>query len=109
MAEVKLRIYIAGKITGVPDYKVKFLTAENHLFDYGYEPINPAVISSSLNWYGAMREALRMMLLSDGVALLPCWKKSKGAKIEVKLAKLIGMPIREIAKWERRNGAADEN
>jgi hypothetical protein len=52
-----------------------------------------------MEWSKAMRMVLRAMLLCDGVSLLPDWKKSKGAKIEARLARKLGMDVRESKKW----------
>jgi len=94
------RIYICGKVTGDPDYKKKFLKEENRLFSLGYEPVNPAVIvPSNKDWSSAMKTVLRAMLLCDGVSLLPDWKKSKGAKIEVRLARELSIEVRDNSKW----------
>jgi hypothetical protein len=41
------------------------------------------------------------MLHSDGAALLPDWKKSKGARIEASLARKIGIPVKTIREWEK--------
>ena len=95
------RIYICGKVTGDPDYYIKFLKEENRLFSLGYEPVNPAaLISRKEEWSKAMRTAIRAMLLCDGVSLLPDWRKSKGAKIEARLARELGMDVRANKKWE---------
>jgi hypothetical protein len=93
-------IYICGKVTGDPNYKDKFLKEDDRLFSLGYEPVDPAAcISSSEVWSKAMKLAIRMMLLCDGVSLLPDWRKSKGAKIEARLARKLGMDVRESKKW----------
>jgi len=93
-------IYIAGKVTGDPDYYDKFLEAENKLCDAGYEPLNPAVfIPKNYEWNKAMRIAIRFMLQGDGVALLKDWKKSKGAKLEVRIAKMVGLPVKRLETW----------
>jgi len=93
-------IYICGKVSGDPDYDIKFLKEENRLFSLGYEPVNPAAfISRKEEWSKAMRTAIRAMLLCDGVSLLPDWKKSKGAKIEARLARELGMDVRDNVKW----------
>ena len=95
------RIYICGKVSGDPDYDKKFLKEENRLFSLGYEPVNPAAfISRKEEWVKAMRMAIRTMLLCDGVSLLPDWKKSKGAKIEAKLARELGLDVRASKDWK---------
>jgi len=94
------KIYICGKVSGDPDYDKKFLKEENRLYSHGYEPINPAAfISRKAEWSDAMRTAIRTMLLCDGISLLPDWKKSKGAKIEVRLARELGIEVRDNNKW----------
>ena len=94
------KIYICGKVTGDPNYHEKFLDEENRLFWHDHEPVNPtAFISANEPWSKAMRIALRAMLLCDGVSLLPDWKKSRGAKIEARLARELGMDVRENKKW----------
>ena len=94
------KIYICGKVTGDPNYSDKFLKEENRLYSHGFEPVNPAAfISEKEPWSKAMRTALRAMLLCDGVSLLSDWKKSKGAKIEARLARKLGMDVRENNKW----------
>jgi len=94
------RIYICGKVTGDPNYYIKFLRENGRLFSHGFEPVNPAAfISANEPWEKAMKKALRMMLLCDGVSLLPDWKKSKGAKIEVSLARKLGMDVRTCKEW----------
>jgi len=96
----KKNIYICGKVTGDANYYEKFLKEENRLFINGYEPVNPAAcISPKEEWQKAMQAAIRLMLLCDGVSLLPDWKKSKGAKIEARLARELGMDVRDSGKW----------
>jgi len=94
------KIYICGKVTGDPKYQNKFLEEENRLFSLGYTPYNPAAcIPSKVKWSEAMRMAIRLMLLCDGVSLLPDWRKSKGARIEARLARDLGMDVRDSRKW----------
>jgi len=93
-------IYICGKVTGDPNNREKFLDAENKLFDAGYEPLNPtSVISPNCEWNKAMRIAIGLMLKGDGIALLKGWRYSKGAKIEVKIARQVGLPVKRLDTW----------
>jgi hypothetical protein len=95
------KIYICGKVSGDPDYNKKFLKEEKRLLSHGYEPINPtAIISHKTEWAEAMRIAIRAMLLCDGISLLPDWKKSRGAKIEVRLARELCIEVRSNEKWD---------
>jgi hypothetical protein len=93
-------IYISGKITGDKNYRKKFFDAEVSLYEAGYYPKDPASCTfRGEDWGFAMRTVLRLMLLSDGVALLPDWEESKGAKIEERLAREVGLPVKPIAEW----------
>jgi hypothetical protein len=93
-------IYISGKITGDNNYREKFMEAENKQYDAGYFPLNPASnVRPNMEWHKAMRKALQLMLEGDGVALLPDWKKSRGAKIEARLARKLGIPVKPIKAW----------
>jgi hypothetical protein len=40
------------------------------------------------------------MLQCDGVALLPDWKQSKGAKIEERLARELSLDVRTCEVWQ---------
>jgi hypothetical protein len=94
------KIYICGKVTGDPNYYEKFMKEENRLYSLGYDPFNPAAcILRNEEWPKAMRIAIRMMLLCDGVSLLPDYKRSKGAKIEAGLARDLGIEVKNSREW----------
>jgi len=98
---MKKKIYICGKVTGDPYYFTNFMCEERRLFSLGYEPINPvACIPANEPWQKAMRTAIRMMLLCDGVSMLPNWRSSKGSKFEVFIAKELGIEVRESKDWK---------
>ena len=95
------KIYISGKITGDTNYRAKFFKEANRLLSLGYEPVNPAaLVLTDVSWEDAMKTVLTAMLLCEGVSLLPCWKKSKGAIIEKRLACELKMDVRCYKEWE---------
>jgi hypothetical protein len=95
-----MKIYISGKITGDSGYREKFLDAADSLENAGYDPLNPAALDiPGDDWNAAMREALNLMLKSEGVALLDGWSESKGATIEARLAQDVGIPVKPLREW----------
>ena len=95
------KIYISGKITGDPLYREKFIKEEYRLCSLGYVPVNPVeMIDFGTSWAAAMKLVVRAMLGCDGVSLLPDWKKSKGARIEARLARQLGMDVRNSREWD---------
>jgi len=95
---MKKTIYVSGKISGDDDYRAKFHAAALRLSAAGYRVLNPASITESA-WKAAMREALTLMLGADGVAALPDWYESRGAKIEARLACDLGIPVKTLDRW----------
>lgn len=105
---MKKKIYIAGKISGLPmnETAVKFANATLNLINQGYEPINPVELvqnylfenyrliqlSDNEIWKTAMRVCLKELVDCDGVLLLPDYMDSRGALIESKLALDLGIP-----------------
>ena len=96
-----MRLYVSGKITGDPDYQIKFIDAVFDLLQAGYKGIeNPCCyVSADDDWNTAMRKVLAVMLTCDGLALLHDWKDSKGAMIETRLAYEVGIPVKPIEAW----------
>jgi hypothetical protein len=95
-----IKLYLCGRITGDDNYRAKFLEAENTLYETGFYPVNPAAcVPANTEWNHAMRTAISLMLRCDGVALLPDWKQSKGAKIEARLARDLGIAVKAAKEW----------
>lgn len=53
-----------------------------------------------------MRNAIRLLLECDAVALLPDWQHSRGASIEYQLATDLAMPAHPVEHWLAEAGAA---
>jgi hypothetical protein len=87
---MKTKIYIAGKVSGLPigDVTIKFGTVQKELEAQGFEAINPLAVVNDwhLPWEEAMKKCLKALIDADGVLLLPCYLDSPGAQIELKLA-----------------------
>ena len=64
------KIYIAGGITGVPDYKEHFAKAEEYLISRGAIPMNPARMSEGFEWKDYLHICLTMIDVCEAVFLL---------------------------------------
>lgn len=97
-----MKFYLAGPITGDPDYKKKFGAAAE-IFRKGWPDdvaINPAVLPEGMHPVNYMAICLPMLLMADSVFLLPGWENSAGAKVEKALAEYCGIPVMEFpASW----------
>ena len=90
------RIYVAGPMTGLPDFNYPAFHAAAEALRYrGYEVENPAENPDppGKTWLGYMRLAIPQMLTCDTVLLLPGWSKSRGARIEAVIAGLFDLSI----------------
>jgi hypothetical protein len=82
-----------------------FRHAEAELRSAGYDVFNP-IDSEQHNTTGApqtwdwyMRHALAMLIRADGIALLPGWSASRGARLEAHVAHELGMKQANLALW----------
>jgi hypothetical protein len=66
----------------------------------GYTVFDPTSHGlEDVSWNDAMRFVIPELLKCDGVAMLPNWRKSRGAKIEVYIARKLGMPCKTAQRW----------
>ena len=89
--KMKKKIYIAGKVTGLPRREtfLKFKKAELAVAASGFSAINPIEVVNDENalWNVAMKACIKALIDCDAVLFLPCFINSKGAQIEFELAK----------------------
>lgn len=77
-----MKIYIAGKITGLDNYKEVFDKVEAMLLEEGHAVMNPAVLPNGFSQDEYMHICYNMIDVCDGVYFLNNWRDSKGAKLE---------------------------
>lgn len=98
-----LVIYISGPMTGLPEFNYpSFFAAEADLQALGYRVENPArnkPPQANPTWDDWMREAINQLRRCDGVALLPGWIGSRGARCEIAEAKSIGARVMALSDW----------
>ena len=90
-----MKFYIAGKITGDPDYKVKFKKAEDALARLGHSVFNPSALGNypEFTWEDYMFVCKAMLMKCNSVLFLPDWSESRGATEEYEQAKLNHLSI----------------
>lgn len=106
---MKTRLYISGSITDggrATDQQIQqnlaaFFEAEEHLTDAGFVTLNPARhgVDPDMSWREYMRLALRDISIAEGLAMLPGWQHSRGARIEQRLAVDLGIPVLMVGEW----------
>lgn len=106
-----MKLYLAGPMRGIPDFNFPvFNRVATVLRAVGYEVFNPAekglekhkdAASESLAFRRAVfaLDTEWICQEADGIALLPLWHDSKGAKAEEALAAAIGIPARYWDQW----------
>jgi hypothetical protein len=111
------KIYIAGPMSGMKDFNFPaFFEAEHQLEKLGYEVINPAhndgaTVQEALQsagtpdspnklWSYYMKRDLPHVMDVDMLCVLPGWQNSKGASLEVAVARALGLPLMVL-----KNGA----
>lgn len=96
-----MRLYISGKMSGLQDHGIPvFNEAALLLEQAGFAVINPAEHGvGELAWEQYLRRDLRWLLDCDGVATLEGWTTSRGAKLEVHVARELGMDARPVESW----------
>lgn len=91
--------YLAGPMTGLPEFNFPaFHAATSDLRMRGYAVFNPAETAgeeTGLDLDKYIRVDLALIQAADVVVVLPGWQSSRGAKAEVIVATLLGMPVME--------------
>lgn len=101
------RLYIIGPVTGIEDDNLQaFVDAANRILDADRTHTSIARIPHMFvdegdDWPTAMRKSVNEVTSGyyDGLALLPGWEQSEGAKLEKAVAEACGIPCKTVDEW----------
>lgn len=96
------RLYLSGPITGTSDYMRRFLQAEVEIKEelsltgepgVDFDIVNPTTLEHNHcgSWEAYMLEDIRALSECNMIVMLPGWRRSKGARVELKSAKRWGI------------------
>jgi len=90
------KLYVSGPMTGIPEHNhPAFNEAAKKLRGAGYEIVNPAELDgeTQMEWVDCLRRDIHEVVECEGIATLPGWQDSKGASLEVHIAKELGLEV----------------
>lgn len=95
-----MKLYIAGPMSGLPEWNYPaFHAAEAELRAAGHEVLNPASNPEQDCWEGYMRAAIGQVIQAEAIAFLPGSGNSRGALIEMRLARELDMQVKPLSEW----------
>lgn len=96
-----MRLYVCGPVSGVPGgNRAAFEEARRVLADAGYRPLVPHdLLPEDAPWHMAMRVCVSAMCSCGGVCVLEGWGGSRGARLEVSIARQLKMPVNDLRGW----------
>lgn len=93
----KKKVYIASKMTGLPNYNYEaFTKKEKELQEEGYVVINPTRNFGGdkyLEYKDYIRANIHDLLQADAIYMFGDWLNSNGALLEHSIAKNLGLEI----------------
>lgn len=96
-------LYICGPMTGLPEENFPaFYDAEDRLKSAGYAVLNPADRAGKTKgqpWTWYLRAGVGDVTHADGLAMLPGWENSKGAQLELYVARALEIPYTTVGGW----------
>src|SRR4051812_15473028 len=102
-----MKLYVAGPMTGCADFNYPAFRAAGELLKIeGYEVLNPVdndpgqTFDQTWQWY--MKAAIRQVIEAEGIALLPGWEDSRGARLECSIAEALGLEVATLESWLAR-------
>lgn len=97
-----MKAFIAGPMTGLPEHNAPiFREVARRLRNVGLDVLNPAENHDGrmdLPRPAYLRATAEQVLKADAVAVLSGWEHSRGARLEVALARELGLPIVPVSR-----------
>ena len=93
-----MKIYIAGKITGDPEYRRKFARAARQVEEFGHIALNPAELPEGMTPEEYMRICFAMLDVADEMWYLTDAVDSPGAFLEVQYCRYIKKRVRRFSE-----------
>jgi len=93
-ADREMRVYIAGPMTGIADYNFPAFNAmADKMRAAGWHVENPADhgLVVGADWADYLRYDIGCLASCEAIMLLPGWTASRGARLEVSIAKELGV------------------
>lgn len=97
-----MKIYISGPITGRPEANQRFKEMETFLQALGLQAVNPftwGLQEDSATWEEHMAHDLILLSGCTHILLLRGWQYSRGARLELAMARKLG--LKEITLNDR--------
>ena len=91
-----MKIYISGKISGIEKEAIKiFQASEDYLIESGYQAVNPMKLNDEhdKSWESYMKVCIKALCDCDRIYMISNWTDSRGAKIELEIAKHLGIEV----------------
>lgn len=104
------RIYIAGPMTGLPEFNFPaFNDMASILRGLGYHVENPAEhgVVDGAEWGDYLRYDIARLATCEALVLLPGWRHSRGALLEVHIANALGIQIMFAEDFSRLDAEED--
>ena len=102
-----MKVYLSGPMTGIPEHNYPaFTAAREQLRSEGFTVLCPAEAGTvpGWTWEQYLRRDLAMVLFAHAVVVLPGWEQSRGACLEVHVARELGLRVIDYANhdelWE---------
>ena len=104
-----MKIYISGKITGLPlsEARQRFADSADFLNEIGFEAVNPLNngLDDKATWKEHMVADIAMLLDCEAIYMMDNWIESRGASIEYDIANRLNLDVWFESNIKRENQA----